>query len=173
LPKSTNLPTELIDRVTTYTKKVAQLVYEEKVNHDGTHCGHFKVTPTEGTLPVSQGIYFLIDQENRIQKVGKTDNRGGLQQRMEGYEKWYRSDRDSADGTVKLWHREMTKEPLKGQTIRVFFWPCTHTAELEVLGERLEIIMSPSADLERQFTSKARDEKHPLLLSQKGRAREV
>ena len=72
----------LIDRILAHAAHVAKLTYGLV---DGGH--RFTVNPIHPPLTEQRGVYFLLSHsDTQIQKIGLANGKGGLRQRMRGYE---------------------------------------------------------------------------------------
>ena len=150
----------LIERIENHAVHVANLTYGPWGD------GHrFTVNPITPPLTTQRGVYFLLSHNNtQIQKVGLANGKGGLRQRMRGYECLYLGNAEDTDPTVAFWHRIMTG-PLQGQTLSLWFTSLSSTTAVEVLGETLTVSWDPHPEVERVLAGEAKTTGHPLLLS--------
>ena len=150
----------LIDRIKSHAAHVANLTYGPSGD------GHrFTVVPTTPPLTEQRGVYFLLSHsDTQIQKIGLANGKGGLRQRMRGYECLYLGNAEDIDPTVALWHRIMTG-PLQGQTLSLWFTSLSATTAVEVLGETMTLSWDPHPEVERVLAGEARTSGQPLLLS--------
>ena len=150
----------LIDRIKSHAAHVANLTYGPSGD------GHrFTVVPTTPPLTEQRGVYFLLSHsDTQIQKVGLANGKGGLRQRMRGYECLYLGNAEDTDPTVALWQRIMTG-PLQGQTLSLWFTSLSATTAVEVLGENMTLSWDPHREVERILAGEARTSGQPLLLS--------
>lgn len=150
----------LIDRIKSHAAHVANLTYGPSGD------GHrFTVVPTTPPLTEQRGVYFLLSHsDTQIQKVGLANGKGGLRQRMRGYECLYLGNAEDTDPTVALWQRIMTG-PLQGQTLSLWFTSLSATTAVEVLGETMTLSWDPHREIERILAREAEACGHPLYLS--------
>jgi hypothetical protein len=150
----------LIDRIKSHAAHVANLTYGPSGD------GHrFTVVPITPPLTEQRGVYFLLSHnDTQIQKIGLANGKGGLRQRMRGYECLYLGNAEDIDPTVALWHRIMAG-PLQGQTLSLWFTSLSATTAVEVLGETMTLSWDPHPEVERVLAGEARTSGQPLLLS--------
>ena len=150
----------LIDRIKSHAAHVANLTYGPSGD------GHrFTVVPTTPPLTEQRGVYFLLSHsDTQIQKVGLANGKGGLRQRMRGYECLYLGNAEDTDPTVALWQRIMTG-PLQGQTLSLWFISLSAFTTVEVLGNSLTVSCDPHPEVERILAREAEACGQPLLMS--------
>ena len=150
----------LIDRIKSHAAHVANLTYGQSGD------GHrFMVVPITPPLTEQRCVYFLLSHnDTQIQKIGLANGKGGLRQRMRGYECLYLGNAEDTDPTVALWHRIMTG-PLQGQTLSLWFMSLSATTAVEVLGETMTLSWDPHPEVERVLAREAEACGHPLYLS--------
>ena len=136
---------------------VASLTYGQ----DPVNPAHYRffLTPINGPLPAQKCVYFLVDSQDRIQKVGMTDNAQGLAGRLADYLWLYPND----DATIQLYHNQMTTV-LNGETLRVFFKSFSQISNIEVLGHWVDVEFTAHRFIETILIHRADAEGHPLLL---------
>ncbi len=150
----------LIDRIPPHAAHVANLTYGPSGD------GHrFTVVPIQPPLTEQKGVYFLLSHDNtQIQKVGLANGKGGLRQRMRGYECLYLCNAEDTDPTVALWHRIM-RGPLQGQRLSLWFISLSASTTVEVLGNTMTVSCDPHPEVERILAREAESCGHPLHLS--------
>jgi hypothetical protein len=92
------------------------------------------VTAAQGEIPNSGAVYFLVDNEGRLQKIGMTDNALGLEGRMHDYE----ATSGGSDDTLNLYYRMMTGT-LQGCSLSVHYQSFKITEVADVFGQQVEI----------------------------------
>ncbi|CAM8410344.1 hypothetical protein MCEREM36_01218 [Candidatus Methylopumilus universalis] len=92
----------------------ASLIYKIENN-----CFEWKYKKPD--IPYSSAIYFLLSHNNKkIQKIGKAEGIGGLNQRLKSYTA--KKKKGKLDKTADLWHSVMTNpDQLKGEPLRVYY----------------------------------------------------
>lgn len=67
-------------------------------------------------LPTAKGIYFLLSHNNeRLQKIGRTNGQNGLRQRIKGYTRAFDPQNPGKDRSPAFWYRVMTGNVQQGE----------------------------------------------------------
>jgi len=128
----------------------ATLTYE--ICNSQREKGRFVVRAAQGEIPKSGAVYFLVDNEGRLQKIGMTDNALGLEGRMQDYE----ATSGGNDDTLNLYYRMMTG-PLQGRSLSVHYQSFEITEVADVLGQQVEIRYTAHRFIESHLGNRARE----------------
>lgn len=141
----------------------ATLRYE--ILNEQAEQGRFVVTPGRDGIPNSGAVYFIVDQDGHLQKIGMTDNAQGLAGRMHDYE----ATSGGNDDTLNLYYRMMTG-PLQGCSFSVHYRSFEITEAADVFGQQVEVRYTAHRFIESHLGIRARElrledvEAYPLWL---------
>lgn len=107
------------------------------------------------------GIYAIVDELDRVQKIGRGDGPHGLGARVKDYGR-NNKRRLGKDATVERWRRVMLDELRSVELFFYYFVTPTRIIEDSVLNETIEL--SSASTYEKLFIIRAKEEGHPLLL---------